>query len=66
MFTDINESKNYQVLRKLLQRLFSCYLSIDGQIQTDLMKLRYAALNFIIQAVLQVIANLVNYLSAVL
>ena len=31
MFTDINESEKYQVLRNLLQGLFSCYLRIEGQ-----------------------------------
>jgi len=31
VFTDINESEKYQVLRNLLQGLFSCYLRIEGQ-----------------------------------
>jgi len=31
LFTDISESDKYQVLPKLLQRFFSCYLSTDGQ-----------------------------------
>jgi len=31
LFTDISESDKYQVLRKLMQRFFSCYLSTDGQ-----------------------------------
>ena len=31
VFTDISESEIYQGLRKLLQLLFSCYLSTAGQ-----------------------------------
>jgi len=30
VFTDINESKVYQVLLKLLQLFFSCYVTIQG------------------------------------
>ena len=59
--------KDYQVLRKLLQHKFSCYQSTEGQTQqTDMMKLKYGALNVIIQTVLQVIAAIVNYFNAVL
>ena len=54
MFTDNNESEIYQVLRKLFQRLFCCYLRTAGQTH----KLRYAALNVIIQTVLQVNATI--------
>ena len=66
MFTDISESEVYQVLRKLLQLLFSRYLSTAGQTQRDMMKLRYTALYLIIHTALQVIAAVVNYFSAVL
>jgi len=31
VFTDINESEKYQILRKLVQRLSGCYLRTDGQ-----------------------------------
>jgi len=52
-----------KIIAVLVQPL-SQYCRTDTQ--TDMMKLRYAALNLIIQIAIQVIAAVVNYFSAVL
>jgi len=52
-----------KIIAGLIQ-LLSQYCRTDTQ--TDLMKLRYAALNLSIQTALQVIVAVVNYFSAIL